>query len=236
MTTANINSAPFNTIDATYPIAGQDNNTQGFRNNYTYIVQSFQSANVDITGLWANVDSLNSNVSLFGNISVLLKNIANISNISSNVSTLQSNVAAINLALANATVQTFSAQSYGPGTATVTLNYLTGAFQQITAAGAGNVTLAFTNWPNQTPNVAATMDALISVDAGYTLTFPAAVVLPAMTSVNTSVGQLIVGNITNVQSRQGQTLTSLVTGNYLFQFSTFNGGSTVLVTEKSVTY
>ena len=43
-----------NTIDATYPVAGVDNDTQGFRDNFSIIKQNFQYAATEITDLQNN--------------------------------------------------------------------------------------------------------------------------------------------------------------------------------------
>ena len=40
-------------IDTTYPIAGQDNDTQGFRTNFTSIKQNINTAGNEITALQA---------------------------------------------------------------------------------------------------------------------------------------------------------------------------------------
>ena len=40
-----------NNIDGTYPVAGQPNNTQGFRDNFTAIKTNFQTAATEITDL-----------------------------------------------------------------------------------------------------------------------------------------------------------------------------------------
>jgi hypothetical protein len=49
--TSNINP---NNIDGTYPVAGQDNNSQGFRDNFTNIKTNFQYAEDEITDLQNN--------------------------------------------------------------------------------------------------------------------------------------------------------------------------------------
>lgn len=41
----------YNTIDATYPVAGQDNDTQGFRDNFSIIKTGLGVANTEITSL-----------------------------------------------------------------------------------------------------------------------------------------------------------------------------------------
>jgi hypothetical protein len=60
-------------IDATYPIAGQDNDTQGFRTNYQNIKNNFTVAASEITALQGNVATLQgqiySNVNVAGYIS-----------------------------------------------------------------------------------------------------------------------------------------------------------------------
>lgn len=56
---SNINATD---IDITYPIAGQDNDTQGFRNNFTSIQDNFTVAATEITALQSNVGTLQSRV------------------------------------------------------------------------------------------------------------------------------------------------------------------------------
>jgi hypothetical protein len=77
-------------IDATYPIAGQDNDTQGFRTNYVAIKTNFTQAAIEITNLQANVYA-NANVSAYlttttnGNISIgnlTINNVIQLANLS----------------------------------------------------------------------------------------------------------------------------------------------------------
>ena len=44
-----------NDIDGAYPVAGQDNNSQGFRDNFTNTKTNFQYAADEITDLQNNV-------------------------------------------------------------------------------------------------------------------------------------------------------------------------------------
>ena len=46
-------------IDATYPKAGQDNSSQGFRDNFSEIKTAFTTAQSEITNLQNNKASLN---------------------------------------------------------------------------------------------------------------------------------------------------------------------------------
>lgn len=45
-------------IDITYPVAGQDNDTQGFRTNFTNIRNNLNTAGLEISALQANVSVL----------------------------------------------------------------------------------------------------------------------------------------------------------------------------------
>ena len=50
--TSSINA---NNIDGTYPVAGQDNNSQGFRDNFTNTKTNFQYAADEINDLQSKV-------------------------------------------------------------------------------------------------------------------------------------------------------------------------------------
>jgi len=54
-------------IDATYPVAGQDNSSQGFRDNFTGIKNNFTEAKNEITALQTNKANLNSTNDFSGN-------------------------------------------------------------------------------------------------------------------------------------------------------------------------
>jgi hypothetical protein len=55
------------TINVNYPIAGQDNDSQGFRNNFTAITNSFAQADVAISGLTTSTAKLNVDNDFLGN-------------------------------------------------------------------------------------------------------------------------------------------------------------------------
>jgi hypothetical protein len=57
---SNISTAGINT---SYPIAGQDNDTQGFRDNFSSIKYNFTAAATEITALQANAIASNSAIS-----------------------------------------------------------------------------------------------------------------------------------------------------------------------------
>lgn len=239
MTTPNINSAPFNSINVLYPVAGIDNDSQGFRTAYSQIQQSFVAANVDITGLWANVDSLNTNVA------GLEANVGGVGNLGANVTILQANVATIqgNITTIDATAlfkntanhlggniidgatQTFY-NSLSIGTGTANVDYNLGGFQYLPVTANANV--AFLNWP-LTANAYAKLGVLFNIPAGVAITFPASVTgTPDLTGWD----KILLSNVASIQGSFGSTLMSLQSGNYLFEFSTFNGGTTVLIDER----
>ena len=54
-------------IDATFPVAGQDNNSQGFRDNFNTVKSNFVAAKSEITTLQTNSAKLNANNNFSGN-------------------------------------------------------------------------------------------------------------------------------------------------------------------------
>jgi hypothetical protein len=54
-------------IDGSYPVAGQDNNSQGFRDNFTNIKAGLTVAKSEITGLQLNTAKLNADNNFNGN-------------------------------------------------------------------------------------------------------------------------------------------------------------------------
>ena len=50
----------FSSIDETYPIAGKDNDSQGFRDNFSYIKNGLETAKGEITDLQTNSAVTNS--------------------------------------------------------------------------------------------------------------------------------------------------------------------------------
>lgn len=53
-------------IDATYPVAGQDNDSQGFRDNFSQIKTQLTTAGTEITSLQANTAATNATTSFNG--------------------------------------------------------------------------------------------------------------------------------------------------------------------------
>jgi hypothetical protein len=108
-----------NNINGEYPVAGQDNNTQGFRDNFTNIKVNFQYAETEITNLQANsISKVSTSINEFNDSVVYGARLQNTGYIQLN----RGNVAPV-----------------------ANINYAAGSFQTITANAA--TTLNFTNLP-----------------------------------------------------------------------------------------
>jgi plastocyanin len=104
-----------NNIDTAYPVAGQDNNTQGFRDNFTFIKNNFSAAATEITALQnTSVVKGSTAVNDFGGGLIY-----------------------------DARVQDLSASAVDLGSVTgiVNINYAAGHYQQM--ATSGSITIAF---------------------------------------------------------------------------------------------
>lgn len=139
-----------NDIDGSYPVAGQDNNSQGFRDNFTNTKTNFQYAYNEITDLQNNV---------------LLKSALS-------GTTLDNNMGGS--LLYDAKIQDFSATRVAIGTVsgTQTINYASGHYQTLTTSG--SVTLAFSNFP-ATGSQGWVIVRVTVASTAHTLTLPAAV-------------------------------------------------------------
>lgn len=119
---SNINA---NAINTTYPVAGQDNDSQGFRDNFTAIQAGLATAKSEITALQTN--------------SVLL---ADLTTNTAHVNNL------LGSTLSNGIFSQFNGQAVGTVTVTssgATVNINNGPLQQFTVT-AGAV-LSITHWP-----------------------------------------------------------------------------------------
>jgi hypothetical protein len=182
-----------NNIDGSYPVAGQDNNSQGFRDNFTSTVVNFQAAAAEITDLQnkAVVKSALSGVTLDNNMN-------------------NNTIYAVNLNDVSTSRVAVTATS-----GAVVLNYAAGQYQTV-APSTGSIVLSFTNWPIQSASQFGILRVAITVtQLNHTVT------LPAEVSVGT----------TGVQGLSGNVLTFNSTGIFEFDFSTFDGGSTITITD-----
>ena len=105
-------------IDGDYPIAGQDNNSQGMRDNFTATKNNFTQAKTEIENLQSNKANLNATNDFSGNI------------------------------ISNAEFKDNSETVFAHGTAggTITLNHQNGHYQTLTTNA--SITLSFLNLPS----------------------------------------------------------------------------------------
>jgi hypothetical protein len=112
-----------NNIDGSYPVAGQDNNSQGFRDNFTNIKVNFQYAEDEINDLETNV---------------VLKAALSGGSVDNNMN--NGTIYAVNL---NDVSTTRTVKTTGTGT--VSINFASSGYQTVSTSG--SITLAFTNFP-----------------------------------------------------------------------------------------
>ena len=139
-----------NDIDGAYPVAGQDNDSQGFRDNFTNTKTNFEYAADEITDLQTNA--------------VLKAALTG--------TTLDNDMNGSLLYNFTAKQVSGTVNAIGTTSGVATLNYENGSYQTLTTAG--SVTLGFTNLPAS--GVSASIVLRITVaSTAHTLTLPAAV-------------------------------------------------------------
>jgi hypothetical protein len=154
-----------NNIDGTYPIAGQDNDSQGFRDNFTNIKNNFTFAYDELTDLQSKA---------------VLKSALSGGSISNDMAYAQ----LISAQLLK-TVETVN--NLGTKTGSFTISWADGHFQYYTTSG--NTTLAFSNWP--TSAYYTKLRLQITTDTtNRTVTFPAAVSV-GLTDIQGAAGQVV---------------------------------------------
>jgi hypothetical protein len=155
-----------NNIDGTYPVAGQDNNSQGFRDNFTNIKTNFQYAEDEITDLQNNA--------------VLKSALSG--------TTLDNDMLGSGLSNAVLNDMGYKLLDLGasPGSS-FTVNYALGTYQTVTLNVAA--TFGFSNFP--AAGVAGEVYLQVTVNnLAHTLTLPA-VVSQGLTGIQGISGQII---------------------------------------------
>lgn len=139
-----------NNIDGAYPVAGQDNNSQGFRDNFTNTKTNFQYAADEISDLQSKV---------------VLKSALTGTTLDNDMN---------GSILSNATLQDMAQTRVALGTlsGSVTVNYASGSYQTVTTSG--SIQLAFSNFPPA--GSAGTVIVRVTVaSTAHTVTLPSAV-------------------------------------------------------------
>jgi hypothetical protein len=144
-----------NGIDVNYPVPGQNNNTQGFRNNFTAIRQNLNTAGAEITDLQNKV--------------VLKTALAN--------SVLNNDMA--NTLIANASTLQFRATTYNLGNALVDNVLVDCSLGDLQYGNlSGNVLLTFGSWaPTNTQSTIKLQLGRPNNQADFTITLPSEAVI-----------------------------------------------------------
>jgi hypothetical protein len=176
-----------NNINGSYPIAGQDNDSQGFRDNFTNVKNNLTFAKTEIE------DIQNNAILKTGLAGTTLNN--------------EMNNAQLKGAQLLKTTETFN----DLGTlASASISWADGHYQRLTTSGATTIT-AITDWP--TAGLYAKMRLEIVVVGTDTVAVPSAV----------SVG------LTSIQGAVGQTITFPSAGSYVFEFTSYDAGTTITI-------
>lgn len=188
-----------NGLDVNYPIPGQNNSSQGFRNNFTNIKQNLDIASEEISDLQ--------------NKAVLKSALSN--------STLNNDMA--NTLIANASTLQFRATTYNLGNAlsnVVIVNCSLGDVQYGNLAG--NVSLQFGSWaPTNTQSKVQLQLGRPDSNSNYTVTFPSQVIfsenygIKLVENVSNSTGNTTITFPYNT-TQLNFTLTSNDCGNSIF--------------------
>ena len=185
---------PYN-IDGTFPIAGQDNSSQGFRDNFTNIKNNFLAAESEITDLQSKA----------------------ITTSALNGQTLVNNMAGTQITAPQLKAWTQAILDLGVVSSVATLDFTAGNFQKITTGA--SITLNFINWPASTGTGALGYGVLrvwiVVTNANYTIRLPA--------NVNIGVNDIAGYNAAT------QTISFDTPGNYVFDFSSIDGGTDYLI-------
>ena len=137
-----------NNIDGAYPVAGQDNNSQGFRDNFTNTKTNFEYAKNEITDLQTNV---------------VLKSALTGTTLNNDMN---------GSVLSNAQLQQMSQTvvALGSQSGSITVDYSAGSYQTVTTSG--SINLGFSDWP--AAGALGTMVVQVTVSStAHTLTLTA---------------------------------------------------------------
>ena len=134
-------------IDPLFPVAGQDNDSQGFRDNFNYIKDALTTENSKVTALT--------------NSSVLTVNLTNGDPVDNDLAGSSIN---------NGTYNNFHGVSFTSGaTSSTTVNITSGSLQQFTLTS--NTSFTFRNWPDSDKYAVVRLHLVSDTIANYTAEF-----------------------------------------------------------------
>jgi hypothetical protein len=162
------------TIDGSYPVAGVDNDTQGFRDNFTIIKTGLATAASELTVLQANTAKLNATNDFLG---------TDVTN-------------------ANLSLNTEKYHNIGTVIAGQNISFLNGSYQSATvnlAEGTSTINFALADWPDRDHVAKMTVQLFgnntaktvtFTVDGGGTIKYSAN--FPATLTLDSSANPLII--------------------------------------------
>lgn len=188
-------------IDGSFPIAGQDNNSQGFRDNFTNTINNFTFAAAELTDLQTNA---------------LLKGpLGSVGQTGTPTNDMEYTfITAPQLKQAVETINAIGNVSVG---GSQTINWTTGHFQTISVTGSATLSFAST-WPGS--NLWTKLRLRILSYGSTAVTFPGTVT----------------ENIQNIRGYTSGTTVYLSNGLHEFEFSTYDSGQTVSISDLRKNY
>ena len=189
---SNIN--PYN-INGQFPIAGQDNSSQGFRTNFTNIQNNFAFAQAELTDLQSKAIVAST---LTGQ-------------------TFNNDMAGTKIIRPQLSAWTQSLIDLGAVSSSAILDYNVANFQKITTGGPFDI--SFANWPATVGSGALGYGSMrvwvVVTDTAHTMTLT--------DQVSIAVGDIAGYDIPT------RTITFDTAGNYVFDFSSIDGGNTYMI-------
>ena len=188
-------------IDGSFPIAGQDNNSQGFRDNFTNTINNFTFAAAELTDLQTNA---------------LLKGpLGSVGQTGTPTNDMEYTfITAPQLKQAVETINAIGNVSVG---GSQSINWTTGHFQTISVTGSATLSFAST-WPES--NLWTKLRLRILSYGSTAVTFPSTVT----------------ENIQNIRGYTSGTTVYLSNGLHEFEFSTYDSGQTVSISDLRKNY
>ncbi len=188
-------------IDGSFPIAGQDNNSQGFRDNFTNTINNFTFAAAELTDLQTNA-LLKGPLGSVGQTGTPTKDME------------YTFITAPQLKQA---VETINAIGNVSVAGSQSINWTTGHFQTISVTGSATLSFAST-WPAS--NLWTKLRLRILSYGSTAVTFPGTVT----------------ENIQNIRGYTSGTTVYLSNGLHEFEFSTYDSGQTVSISDLRKNY
>lgn len=155
-----------NNINGSYPIAGQDNDSQGFRDNFTNVKNNLTFAKTEIEDIQTNA------ILKTGLAGTTLNNEMNYAQLKG-----------AQLIKTAETIKDWATQT------SVAISFADGHYQKVTTGGPLTIS-AFTNWPTSGLYAKLRLEIVISTPSTDTVTLPAAVSV-GLNNIQGAVGQTI---------------------------------------------